>query len=285
MDEGDKMNGIILINKEKGYTSHDVVNIARKVLHTKKVGHGGTLDPDATGLLVLCVNKATKALQFISNDAKVYQARLTLGLASDTYDISGEILERQDVREYTQEEIVAALESFMGVSKQVPPIYSALKVKGKKLYEYARNNEEVHIEPREITITAIELIGYKDNVIEFKVACSKGTYIRSLCVDIAAKLGTIGLMSDLVRLKAGNFSIDDAVSVEQLKNNEYVILPVETALKDFPALVVDEKIVIHGKPIESSLQGEVAIYNKDGKILAIYRSDGTGFLRSVRGLF
>lgn len=279
------MNGIILINKEKGYTSHDVVNIARKVLHTKKVGHGGTLDPDATGLLVLCVNKATKALQFISNDAKVYQAKLTLGLASDTFDISGEILERQEVRQYSREEIVQALESFLGQSEQVPPIYSALKVKGKKLYEYARNNEAVEIEPRQITITAIELIGYQDNVIEFKVACSKGTYIRSLCVDIAAKLGTIGLMSDLVRLQAGSFSLEDAVTIEQFKNNEYEILPIESALKGYPAITVDEKIVIHGKPIESDLQGDVAVYNDQGKILAIYRSDSQGYLRSVRGLF
>ncbi|MDD3026736.1 MAG: tRNA pseudouridine(55) synthase TruB [Erysipelotrichaceae bacterium] len=279
------MNGIILINKEKGYTSHDVVNIARKVLHTKKVGHGGTLDPDATGLLVLCVNKATKALQFISNDAKVYQAKLTLGLASDTFDISGEILERQEVRQYSREEIVQALESFLGQSEQVPPIYSALKVKGKKLYEYARNNEAVEIEPRQITITAIELIGYQDNVIEFKVACSKGTYIRSLCVDIAAKLGTIGLMSDLVRLQAGSFSLEDAVTIEQFKNNEYEILPIESALKGYPAITVDEKIVIHGKPIESNLQGDVAVYNDQGKILAIYRSDSQGYLRSVRGLF
>lgn len=279
------MNGIILINKEKGYTSHDVVNIARKVLHTKKVGHGGTLDPDATGLLVLCINKATKALQFISNDAKVYQAKLTLGLASDTFDISGEILERQEVRPYSREEVVLALESFLGESEQVPPIYSALKVKGKKLYEYARNNEAVEIEPRQITITAIELLSYKDNVIEFKVACSKGTYIRSLCVDIAAKLGTIGLMSDLIRLQAGSFSLEDAVTVEQLKNNEYEILPIESALKGYPAITVDEKIVIHGKPIESNLQGDVAVYNDQGKILAIYRSDGQGYLRSVRGLF
>ena len=279
------MNGIILINKEKGYTSHDVVNIARKVLHTKKVGHGGTLDPDATGLLVLCVNKATKALQFISNDAKVYQAKLTLGLASDTFDISGEILERQEVRQYSREEIVQALESFLGQSEQVPPIYSALKVKGKKLYEYARNNEAVEIEPRQITITAIELIGYQDNVIEFKVACSKGTYIRSLCVDIAAKLGTTGLMSDLVRLQAGSFSLEDAVTIEQFKNNEYEILPIESALKGYPAITVDEKIVIHGKPIESDLKGDVAVYNDQGKILAIYRSDSQGYLRSVRGLF
>ena len=279
------MNGIILINKEKGYTSHDVVNIARKVLHTKKVGHGGTLDPDATGLLVLCVNKATKALQFISNDAKVYQAKLTLGLASDTYDITGEILERRDVATYPKDQIEAVLESFLGTTKQVPPIYSALKVKGKKLYEYARNNETVEIEPRDITITAIELICYQDNVIEFKVACSKGTYIRSLCVDIAAKLGTIGVMSDLVRLQAGNYSLEDAVTVEQLKNNDYKILPIESALKDYPALVVDETIVIHGKAIASDLQGEVALYNEDGKILAIYKSDGQGFLRNVRGLF
>ncbi len=279
------MNGIILINKEKGYSSHDVVNIARRALHTKKVGHGGTLDPQAQGLLVLCVNKATKALQFIQSDSKVYQAKLLLGKSTDTYDLEGEVLKESPVEKIDEAEIVAVLDSFLGTTKQVPPIYSALKVKGKKLYEYARNNEEVEIEPRDITITKIELISYQDDVIEFKVACSKGTYIRSLCVDIAKKLGYPGVMADLIRLQSGNYRLEDAYSIEQLKNGEVDVLELETALQGYPKLVVDEKIVVHGKQIESDLPGDVAIYNDQGKILAIYRQTGKGYLKSVRGLF
>lgn len=279
------MNGIILINKEKGYSSHDVVNIARRALHTKKVGHGGTLDPQAQGLLVLCVNKATKALQFIQSDSKVYQAKLLLGKSTDTYDLEGAVLEEGPVEKIDEAKIVAVLDSFLGTTKQVPPIYSALKVKGKKLYEYARNNEEVEIEARDITITKIELICYQDDVIEFKVACSKGTYIRSLCVDIAKKLGYPGVMADLIRLQSGNYDLKDAYSIDQLKNGEVEVLPLETALAGYPKLVVDEKIVIHGKQIESDLPGEVAIYNDQGKILAIYAQTGKGYLKSVRGLF
>ena len=193
------MDGILLINKPVGYTSHDIVGIVRKKLHTKKVGHCGTLDPDATGVLVVCVNKATKAIQFLMSDTKVYRATLSLGKSTDTYDASGKILEEKEVGQISKAQVIDVLNSFLGKSKQKPPIYSAIKVNGKKLYEYARNGEEVEIKERDIEIMMIELIDFSNNEIVFDVKCSKGTYIRSLCVDIAKKLGYPGHMSHLER--------------------------------------------------------------------------------------
>ena len=216
------MDGILLINKEKNMTSHDVVNKVRRVFQTKKVGHCGTLDPDATGVLVLCVGKATKALQFLTSEEKQYIATLTLGTSTDTYDASGVVLEE---KEFTGvQNVEEVLNSFIGKQKQVPPIYSAIKVNGKKLYEYARNNQEVHIEPRDIEILDIELLEVKDNTIQFKVDCSKGTYIRSLCVDIAKKLGYPGHMSDLIRSRSGAFKLEDCYTLEQLENKDVKFL-------------------------------------------------------------
>ena len=154
------MDGILLINKPAGYTSHDIVGIVRKKLHTKKVGHCGTLDPDATGVLVVCVNKATKAIQFLMSDTKVYRATLSLGKSTDTYDASGKILEEKEVGQISKAQVIDVLNSFLGKSKQKPPIYSAIKVNGKKLYEYARNGEEVEIKERDIEIMMIELIDF-----------------------------------------------------------------------------------------------------------------------------
>lgn len=179
------MDGILLINKPAGYTSHDIVGIVRKKLHTKKVGHCGTLDPDATGVLVVCVNKATKAIQFLMSDTKFYRATLSLGKSTDTYDASGKVLEEKEVGALSENQVIDVLNSFMGKSKQKPPIYSAIKVNGKKLYEYARNGEEVEIKERNIEIMMIKMISFSNNEIVFDVKCSKGTYIRSLCVDIA----------------------------------------------------------------------------------------------------
>ena len=159
------MDGILLINKPAGYTSHDIVGIVRKKLHTKKVGHCGTLDPDATGVLVVCVNKATKAIQFLMSDTKVYRATLSLGKSTDTYDASGKILEEKEVGQISKAQVIEVLNSFLGKSKQKPPIYSAIKVNGKKLYEYARNGEEVEIKERDIEIMMIELIDFSNNEI------------------------------------------------------------------------------------------------------------------------
>lgn len=179
------MDGILLVHKPVHMTSHDVVNRARKLLHTKKIGHCGTLDPDASGVLVLCVGKATKALQFLMSEEKEYIATLSLGSSTDTYDASGKVIEIKAF--HGVDHVDDILKSFIGKQQQYPPIYSAIKVNGKKLYEYARNNETVDIKPRDIEIKEIELLSQQGHLITFRVKCSKGTYIRSLCVDIAKK--------------------------------------------------------------------------------------------------
>lgn len=280
------MDGILLINKPAGYTSHDIVGIVRKKLHTKKVGHCGTLDPDATGVLVVCVNKATKAIQFLMSDIKVYRATLSLGKSTDTYDASGKILEEKEVGQISKAQVIDVLNSFLGKSKQKPPIYSAIKVNGKKLYEYARNGEEVEIKERDIEIMMIELIDFSNNEIVFDVKCSKGTYIRSLCVDIAKKLGYPGHMSHLERRQAGRFLITDCITLEQLENDDYSLYSIDDALCGFPQLKLDDPTpVYHGKQIKSDLTGQVAIYDNQNRLLAIYESTGQGYLKNVRGLW
>ena len=280
------MDGILLINKPAGYTSHDIVGIVRKKLHTKKVGHCGTLDPDATGVLVVCVNKATKAIQFLMSDTKFYRATLSLGKSTDTYDASGKVLEEKEVGALSENQVIDVLNSFMGKSKQKPPIYSAIKVNGKKLYEYARNGEEVEIKERDLEIMMIKMISFSNNEIVFDVKCSKGTYIRSLCVDIAQKLGYPGHMSHLERRQAGHFSIEDCITLEQLEKGDYTLHSIEEALGDYPKLKLeDPTIVYHGKQIKSNLTGKIAIYDNHNKILAIYESTGTGYLKNVRGLW
>ena len=221
------MDGILLVNKPAGMTSHDVVNRIRKILHTKKVGHCGTLDPDATGVLVLCIGKATKALQFLMSETKVYQATLFLGTATDTYDSSGQIMEEKAF--HGVRDVEETLQSFIGKQQQIPPIYSAIKVHGKKLYEYARNQEYVDIQPRTIMIEKIELISQQDQSITFQVKCSKGTYIRSLCVDIGKKLGYPAHMTHLIRLASGEFYLEDCYSLEDIEQGHYQFMSLEDA--------------------------------------------------------
>jgi len=278
------MDGILLINKPAGMTSHDVVNIVRKILHTKKVGHCGTLDPDAMGVLVLCVGKATKALQFLMSEEKEYIATLSLGIATDTYDASGKVIEQ--VEFHGVDHIEDVLKSFVGSQKQLPPIYSAIKVNGKKLYEYARNKQDVQIEARDITIHDIELLKHENEKIEFRVQCSKGTYIRSLCVDIAKQLGYPGHMSKLIRTRSGYFNIKDCITIEQLQEGHFQLISLEEAFLHFPHYVVeDENVVIHGKQIKSNIDHQVVVVNKEGKVLAVYGPTKEGYLKSIRGLF
>lgn len=277
------MDGILLIHKQAGMTSHDVVMKIRRLLHTKKVGHCGTLDPDATGVLVICVNKATKAIQFLTADSKEYIATLSLGKSTDTYDASGNVI---DEKEFTGvENVKEVLDGFVGKQSQVPPIYSAIKVNGKKLYEYARENKEVEIQPREIEIKEIELLDINDNEIKFRVLCSKGTYIRSLCVDIASKLGYPGHMRSLIRSQSGDFRLEDCCSLEDVEKGDYKLISMDDAFASFDRIEVDESIVIHGKKIISDIDHEVAVYSYEGKLLAVYGPDGEGYLKSIRGLF
>ena len=217
------MDGIILINKEKGCTSHDVVNKVKHIFN-EKVGHTGTLDPNATGLLPILVGKGTKLSAYLINHDKEYEVTLKLGIKTDTADSEGKVIDEQNVDNsmMQSEKIVKVLDSFIGKQMQTPPIYSAIKINGKKLYEYARKNIEVEIEPRQIEIFSIQLdeINEDEKIICFTVKCSKGTYIRSLCEDIAERLGTIGYMKELNRVKVGIFDIKNSIKIEELDNNK-----------------------------------------------------------------
>ena len=280
------MDGIILVNKPSGMTSHDVVNKLRRILKTKKVGHCGTLDPDATGVLVVCVNKATKVLQFLTSESKEYVATLSLGTSTDTYDASRKIIETKEFHALDNNEIVACFNNFIGSQEQKPPIYSAIKVNGKKLYEYARAGEQVEVPTRSVTVNHLEILQIENNLIKFKVGCSKGTYIRSLCYDLAKALGYPGHMKDLIRTKSGNFSLENCFTLEQIENGEYTTVSLEEALNSYQQLVVDdEKIIFHGKKIKSDLNEQVVILNRQGKVLAMYGPDGNGYLKSIRGLW
>lgn len=278
------MDGIILINKEKSMTSFDVVNMTRIALHTKKVGHCGTLDPDATGLLVLCVNKATKALQFIQADEKEYICELSLGTSTDTYDASGKVVESKEFT--TIDHLEESILKFTGHISQIPPIYSAIKVNGKKLYEYARKNQEVHIEPRNVEIKELEVLDIHENIIKLRVVCSKGTYIRSLCYDLAKELGYPGHMKSLIRTRCGHFRLEDASSIKELKEGNIKILPLYDALSSYPMLIVNnEEDIKCGKKIKSDINERVVFINSNKDVLAVYEPDHTGYLKCVRGLF
>ena len=280
------MDGIILVNKPSGMTSHDVVNKLRRILKTKKVGHCGTLDPDATGVLVVCVNKATKVLQFLTSESKEYVATLSLGTSTDTYDASGKIIETKEFHALDNNEIVACFNNFIGSQEQKPPIYSAIKVNGKKLYEYARAGEQVEVPTRSVTVNHLEILQIENNLIKFKVGCSKGTYIRSLCVDIAKKLGYPGHMSKLIRSQSGHFRLEDCSTLEDIEAGHFHMLSIEDAFEHFDKYVIeDENIVIHGKMIKSDIDHQVVIVNKQGKVLAVYGPNGQGYLKSIRGLF
>lgn len=277
------MDGIILINKPQGMTSHDVVNRVRRIMHTKKVGHCGTLDPLATGVLVVGVNKATKALQFLMSEEKQYRATLKLGISTDTYDSEGKVLETKPFDGYHHLE--ETLASFIGHSMQQPPMYSAIKVNGKKLYEYAREGIEVEVPKRPITIHSLKLVEVHDDEITVDVDCSKGTYIRSLCVDIGKALGYPAHMTALVRTQSGHFSLEQCITLEDLEKNGGPVIPLEEAFSHYDKMICEEKVIITGQKIKSDIDHNVAIYSPEGRLLAIYGPDGKGYLKSLRGLF
>ena len=216
------MDGIIIINKSKNCTSHDIVQKAKKIFH-EKVGHTGTLDPMATGVLPLLIGKGTLCSKYLIHHDKVYDVELTLGVKTDTADSEGTVIEERHIPQeiFQKDKIEKILKSFLGKQEQIPPMYSAIKVKGKKLYEYARKGQTIEIQPRQIEIYKMELLQMKEEQkqIRFRVACSKGTYIRSLCEDIAERLGTVGYMSSLNRMQVGDFKIADAVSMDELEKN------------------------------------------------------------------
>ena len=245
-------------------TSHDVVNKIRRIFNTKRVGHTGTLDPDASGVLVICINEATKLVQFLEHDSKEYIAEVLIGRSTDTYDKTGKTIHEVVVESLSNEQVDESLASFIGVSEQIPPIYSAIKVNGKKLYEYARNNEQIEIKPRKIEIFDIKRISdviKVDNYFKFsiKVNVSKGTYIRTLCVDIAAKLGYPGLMNNLIRTKCGVWEISESFTLEQIEMGNFNSYTMLETLKNYP-FIDDEECVhkaLHGMKISPSKIKEI----------------------------
>lgn len=273
------MDGIIVINKEKEYTSHDVVAKLKKKLNISKVGHTGTLDPNATGVLPILIGKGTKFSKYLINHDKIYEVELELGKKTDTADIEGKVIEEKNVDEkYIKENLLQVLESFVGKQEQIPPMYSAIKKNGKKLYEYARAGEKVEIEPRKIEIYKIDLNKYDKNIISFVVSCSKGTYIRSLCEDIAGKLNTVGYMKNLKRLQVGKFNIKDAVYIDDidLKNVNEHLITLEEILRETPCINLSEKklkLFINGVPLTAN--------NIDGlyKIYVANKFIGTGTIK------
>ena len=272
------MDGIILINKGKNCTSNNVVNKVKHILN-EKTGHIGTLDPSATGLLPILIGKGTKLSQYLINHDKEYEVELKLGIKTDTADAEGKIVDEREVPDniIEKENVLNVLNSFIGKQKQVPPMYSAIKVNGKKLYEYARKNVEVEIQARDIEICKIKLntINKTEKTVAFTVKCSKGTYIRSLCEDIAEKLGTVGYMKELNRTKVGIFSIQDSITVEELekystdkeKLNGYLI-KIESI---FSKIYGDNnKIKLDNRKLELFTNGVKLSYNVEDGLYRIY---------------
>ena len=281
------MDGILIVKKEKNYTSHDIVAIVKKITKTK-VGHTGTLDPMATGVLPLLLGEGTKLSKYLIEHDKIYIATIKLGQKTDTQDSEGQVIEEKEVNIalLNEENVKTILNNLKGRQVQTPPIYSAIKVNGKKLYEYARKNQEVEIPKREIKIYEMELIGINESekTITFKVHCSKGTYIRSLCETISEKLETVGYMKELNRIKVGSFSENKAVTLEEIKENaknkEFWIekmITIEKFFKDKPKIILPEyklKLFLNGVNLSIKAQdGIYRIYNEENEFI------GTGVIK------
>ncbi|EOU1699338.1 tRNA pseudouridine(55) synthase TruB [Clostridium perfringens] len=285
------MNGVINIYKNTGMTSFDVVAMVRRVAKMKKVGHTGTLDPAASGVLPVCLGKATKIIDYIMENKKVYRVNLKLGMVTDTYDLEGEVLREKDASHITKDEILNCINSFVGTIDQVPPMYSALKQNGVRLYELARQGIEVHREARKVTIYSIENIKIESNDnIQMDVCCSKGTYIRSLCYDIGEKLNVGATMAALERIQNGPFTKEEAINIEDLTEEllEKHIISIEKALDSFEKITVNEKfgkLLRNGvKVFDNRMYSEEVEFNKlyrvyedNGVFLGLGKRDEKGF--------
>ena len=296
-------NGIINIYKERGYTSHDVVAKLRGILKERRIGHTGTLDPDATGVLPVCVGAATKACELLLDKDKEYEAVLLLGVETDTQDISGKVRKTRTVT-VSEEEAINALMSFVGTYEQVPPMYSALKVDGRKLCEFAREGKTVERVPRPVTIYSLEVLDTSfsggtgecgEKTIRFRVTCSKGTYIRTLCHDLGQALGCGGCMASLRRTMACGFALPQAVTLEQVQQAadrgeaEDLLLPVDSLFAHHPALTLKapaEKKVRNGVSLSTPKlkEGEYRVYGESGSFLALSRCE-RGRLVTVKSFF
>lgn len=270
------MDGVLLINKEEGMSSNDVVIKLRKLLNTRKVGHCGTLDPLAKGLLVVTVGKALKISRFIEGDEKEYIATIKIGEKTSTLDREGEVTEKKDIVSFDSDKINNVFSSLIGVQKQKPPIYSAVSVNGKKLYQYARENIEVEIKEREIEIKKLELIEYTNDLIKYKVVCSKGTYVRVLCETIAEKLNNVGYMYDLVRTRIGKLNIDNSYTLKDVSNNEYELKDIVSSLSDFTILELKDRDLYkacNGNVLDFYIEGNVLIVDDKNDEIALYEGD------------
>ncbi len=278
------LNGMLIINKPRGITSHDVVAEVRRILHTRRVGHTGTLDPEATGVLPVCVGPATKIAQFFLSSDKEYAATMTLGVRTDTQDAAGKIIYTVEKLDFGEKEVKSAFSHFVGEIEQIPPMVSAVRHKGKKLYELARQGKEVEREPRRVKILELEILSCEIPQVSFRVSCSKGTYIRTLTSDIGDKLGCGAHQSKLTRLRSGPFRLSDAITLKELRempHPESRIIPVKKALSHLPAIEVRDwfgKFVSKNAPVSSADIAEsprlhsgefVRINNSRGDLLAI----------------
>jgi tRNA pseudouridine55 synthase len=291
------INGIINIYKEKGYTSHDVVAKMRGILKIKKIGHTGTLDPDAEGVLPVCIGKGTKAVDLITDKDKTYEAVLKLGLVTDTQDITGQVLRTSEVKAGLPE-IREAIQRFIGEYDQLPPMYSAIKVNGKKLYELARQGKEIERATRRVRIMDIRILDYfeADHEVKVSVDCGKGTYIRTLLQDIGETLGCGGTMKSLLRTKVGNFTIDHALKLSEVEElvrtdrlNE-VVIPVDEIFAHLTGITVNKEYdrMLHNgnsftmgmlqaeeSPKELKQDAEVRVYDSEQEFIGIYRYDAS----------
>lgn len=277
------MDGIIVINKPKGCTSHDIVYKVKKIFN-EKVGHTGTLDPMAEGVLPILIGKGTLVSKYLINHDKKYIVELQLGIKTDTADSEGKIIEKKEVNVelLSKSKIENILNMFVGKQEQVPPIYSAIKVNGKKLYEYARKGQKVELKPRQIEIYDIKLLEYSidEKKIKFEVFCGKGTYIRSLCEDIATKFETVGYMKSLQRIQVGDFNIEDSITIEQLEknieNNEFVekkVITIQELFKNKDSIKLNDRkleLFLNGVRITQKLKDEIyKIYDKNNDFIGI----------------
>lgn len=283
------IHGIINVYKEKGFTSHDVVAKLRGIVGQKKIGHTGTLDPDATGVLPVCLGKATKLCDLLTDKDKTYEAVMLLGKTTDTQDITGEILEERSTESLTEEKVREAIESFIGDYDQIPPMYSALKVNGKKLYELAREGKVIERKARPVKILDIRILEMDLPRVRMEVACSKGTYIRTLCHDIGEKLGCGGCMESLIRTRVSAFQIKDAktlAEIEALKQEgmlEKILVPIDEMFPSYPKITVKDDwkaFAKNGNPLELKMlkeadgqneENQVRLYEESGKFIAIYQ--------------
>lgn len=280
--------GVINVLKPPGMTSHDVVSFIRRTYGLKRVGHAGTLDPAAAGVLPVFLGSATRLIEYVTDCDKSYRVELTFGYATDTGDDTGTVIAQAPCPALPAERLAEVLRSFLGDSEQIPPMYSAIKVNGKKLYDLARSGVTIERQPRKITITDIRLLTAKDNTLLFDVVCSKGTYIRSLCMDIGEKAGCPAVMSFLVRTRVGQFSLQEALTVEEIgQDKERALQPVDNALRHMPLLrltAAQAQPFRHGQSIAcgSSETLPLRIYNEQGLLIGIGQSKDNSLLVPVK---